>query len=161
MSLNQNQEQIFCQFLQRELATGQELLKVVKQEQESLIEGDPEQIEAASNRKRQQVLELQQQVSERDRFLKQLALPTGRRGTSILVQQLAPESLAQKYWGELQQLAARLQKQNEINGGIMALGQRHVRQALELLTGQTGASLTYGPEGNHRPGRNTQSLLKA
>ena len=36
-----------------------------------------------------------------------------------------------------------------------------VRQALELLTGQTGASLTYGPEGNHRPGRNTQSLLKA
>ena len=161
MDLTSEHHQIFCRSLQEELKTGRELLQVIEQEHEFLIQGDPEEIEAASNQKRQRVQQLQRQVSERDQFLAQHSFPAGKEGMESLLQQTPPDSPARRYWQELQLLATMLQKQNEINGGILALGQRHIRQALEILTGQMGASLTYGPEGNHRPGCNSQSLVKA
>lgn len=161
MELDSKQQKIFCQFLQQELETGRELLQIIEQEHEFLIQGDPEEIEAVSNKKRQQVQELQRQVAQRDQFLAQHALPAGKEGTESLLQNIPSHCPASKYWRELQAVAAMLQKRNEITGGILALGQRHIRQALEILTGQMGASLTYGPEGAHRPGCNSQSLVKA
>jgi flagella synthesis protein FlgN len=151
---------MFCRFLQRELETGRELLQIIEQEHELLIQGDPEEIETTSERKRQQVQELQHRVAERDRFLARQDLPNGKEGVENLLQQVPSNSPASRYWEELQALAAMLHRRNEITGGILALGQRHIRQALDILTGQMGAKLTYGPEGVQRSGYHARSLVK-
>ena len=146
--------------LTAEIGCARELLQTLQQEYRALTRGDIDGIESASRSKQEQMQRLQQQMQHRDHLLRQQGLPPGPAGMEQWLERL-DDADATTLWHELQQLAERLQEQNEINGGLVALSQRQVRQALELLGGRSGGSDTYGPAGGHHPGHRSQTLARA
>ncbi len=64
-------------------------------------------------------------------------------------------------WAEVERLARTLKQKNAINGGIRTLGQRHARQALDLLKGKEPSAGTYGRRGEVQSQPPAQRLTKA
>lgn len=147
--------------LSREIDCARILLQTLERENQALTRGEVEEIEAVSALKQQQMQQLQQLLLMRDRFLEHHDLTPGKPGTEQLLERFGQPDNARALWQDLQELAARLREQNEINGGIVALGHQHVRQALDLLTGRCSGNDTYGPAGNRHPARLQHSLAKA
>jgi len=147
--------------LESELKCAQALLITLEHEYDALMGSDPEQIEQVSARKQQQMIEMTALLAERDHFLRQHTLAPGKAGTEALIGHSSDNSPAVGIWQALQEMASKLRLCNETNGGIIALGQRHVQQALNIVTGHTGESNTYGREGNQQLRRSPQTLAKA
>ena len=145
--------------LSAELESSQKLLQLLEQEHQVLIKGDAEAIHAISRQKQVQIQLLGEQLLARDRFLATHQLPAGNEGAELFIEQSAESSEIKQCWNQIQQLATQLNDRNEVNGGIVALAQRHVRQALNILTCHTEQNSTYGPAGQ-RSGRSPQSLAK-
>lgn len=161
MPLTPRQPQQLASLLSAEIACAQDLLQILEQEYQALTQAQTDQIESISAAKQQQMQQLQQRLLERDRFLLRLSLAPGKRGMDLYLKQTPPQHHSQSLWEELQALARRLREQNEINGGIVSLGQRYVQQALNLLTGRSSSGDTYGPAGGHRSAHQAQTLAKA
>ena len=149
------------QMLPAELDCARKLLDTLAVEHAALIRGDADSISAASSLKLQQMKEFQCLLSERDRFLVRLGFPTGKEGIEALLESSTADHPTRENWAELQKIALRLRDGNELNGGIVALEQRHVQQALDILTGRAGEDQTYGPAGSRSNGHQSNSLAKA
>lgn len=147
------------QLLSAELQSAESLLDLLQQEHQLLISGEAEAIRAISVKKHTQIQLLSEQLLTRDRFLKTLQLPNGKEGIELLIQQSGGSSPLARVWEQVQKLAAELHDRNEINGGIVALAQRHVRQALNLLTCHSEQNSTYGRAGQ-QANRGPHSLAK-
>ncbi|MCB1752185.1 MAG: flagellar protein FlgN [Gammaproteobacteria bacterium] len=143
-----------------ELESARTLLHILEQEHQALVNGESEEISAISEQKQTHIKSFGEQLLLRDRFLTGHQLPTGSAGTDLFVEQVPADSELALRWRQMQELAVRLNDCNEINGGIVALAQRHVRQALNILTCHTEQNSTYGPAGQQM-GRSPQSLAKA
>ncbi|MCB1759823.1 MAG: flagellar protein FlgN [Gammaproteobacteria bacterium] len=152
--------QQFHAMLAAEAESGEALMQVLEQEHQLLVKGEAEEIRAISKQKQLLVRRMAELLLARDRFLTALGLPSGREGTGQLVEYAHPTAELELAWKRIEQLAPRLHEQNEINGGIVALAQRHVRAALDILTNQNEQSPTYGRSGL-ADGRSPQSLAKA
>ena len=148
------------QMLSAELESARNLLQLLEQEHQVLIKGEAEAIRSISAHKQTQIKLLSDQLLVRDRFLTAHQLPAGKEGTDLFIQQAPAGSATAKCWAQVQDLATRLNDRNEINGGIVALAQRHVSQALNILTCHTEQNSTYGPAGQ-QAGRAPQSLARA
>lgn len=153
--------QVLARLLSDEIESARRLLLTLKQELDALRQGDADSIAEITAQKQRQTLELAQCLESRDHFLAQHALPSGQRGTEAIIDQLPAEAQASVLWRELQSVGRQLRDHNEVNGGIIAHGQRHLRQAVAILSGQSGRGDTYGPEGTCRNGQLSQALAKA
>ncbi len=147
--------------LESELECAKALLITLEHEYDALTGSDPEVIERVTARKQQQMVEMTALLAHRDHFLRQQGLAPGKAGTEELIGHLSNDSPAIGNWQALEKMASKLQLCNETNGGIIAIGQRHVQQALNIITGHTGESNTYGREGNQQLRRSPQTLAKA
>jgi len=147
------------QLLSAELERARNLHQTLEQERQILVKGDPSAIRSISEKKQAQISALGEQLLLRDRFLAAHQLPAGKEGTELFIKQMADGSGVEKCWNQIQQLAIELNDRNEVNGGIVALAQRHVHQALDILTCQTEKNPTYGPAGQ-QTNRSPQSLAK-
>ena len=147
--------------LEAELGCARTLLVTLEREYAALTGSDPEEIEQVTSRKQQHMVEMTALLAHRDHFLKQQGLSPGKAGTEELISHTSDDSVAARNWQALQKVASKLQRRNETNGGIIAMGQRHVKQALDIITGHTGESNTYGREGNQQARRSPQTLAKA
>jgi len=147
--------------LEAELECAQALLVTLEHEYDVLTGSDSEEIEQATARKQQQMIEMTALLAHRDHFLKQQGLAPGKAGTEELIGRASENSVVVGNWQTLQKVASKLRRRNETNGGIIAMGQRHVQQALNIVTGHTGESNTYGREGNQQARRSPQTLAKA
>jgi len=161
MAPTQTQPQQLAVLLSGEIACARDLLQILGREYQALTHAEADQIESLSAEKRRQMQQLQQRLLERDRFLLRQGLAPAKQGMEQLLKQASPLHDIHSLWEELQALAGRLREQNEINGGIVSLGQRHVQQALDLLTGRSSNGDTYGPAGGHRSAPVAQTLAKA
>lgn len=142
--------------LRQELALCQELKPLLEQEYEILCQPQIGPLNRITEEKQRLVSHMQTQGRQRDLVLKQLGLPLANPGMEAFLARHRDEQLAAT-WQQLQEAAAGLRQQNEVNGGIVALGARHARQALDLLKGQEPSSGTYGRRGevsNHPGSRN-------
>ena len=148
------------QLLSAELESARNLLQLLEQEHQVLVKGEAEAIRSISEQKQAQIRLLGEQLLLRDRFLAAHQLPAGKQGTDLFIEQAPASSEIEKCWSQIQELATQLNDRNEVNGGIVALAQRHVRQALNILTCHTEQNTTYGPAGQ-QTGRSPQSLAKA
>lgn len=146
--------------LSAELESARNLLQLLEQEHQDLIKGDAEAIRSITALKQEQIKLLREQLQVRDRFLAARQLPAGKEGTDLFIEQAPANSAIGQCWNRVQELATRLNDRNEVNGGIVALAQRQVRQALNILTCHTEQNSTYGPAGQ-QTGRSPQSLAKA
>ncbi len=161
MRTSTEQQQKLAGLIKTELGMASNLQEILQREFDILSGGSPEQIEAISREKLAQMQQLTQQLAIRDQLLTVLRLPPGNEGTNKLIRQLPQEHELHTLWEQLQQLSTELQRQNTINGGIVAIGQRHTRQALDMLQGKNSVPETYGPGGESRTDAIPQSLAKA
>lgn len=147
------------QMLSAERETAGKLLRLLEQEHQVLVKGEAEAIRSISEQKQAHINLLGEQLRQRDKFLAVRRLPAGKAGTDLFIQLLPADSAIEACWSQIQALAEQLNDRNEVNGGIVALAQRHVRQALNILTCHTEQNATYGPAGQ-QTGRAPQSLAK-
>jgi flagellar biosynthesis/type III secretory pathway chaperone len=161
VQLSFDQQQQLSRLLTAELEAGQQLLGILKEEYKTLSKRDPEQITKLSEAKLKQLQTFEGQLSQRHRFFVGLGLSPEREALEQLFQSPACDTAVINQWQELQQLADSLQRQNEINGGIVALSQRNVAMALDVLTGKDKTTPTYGPSGKASNGQPSSRLAKA
>lgn len=154
-------QQRLSQLLAAELTEARNLADTLDLEYEALCLGDAEQIARIAVQKQQQTVKMAGLLQQRDSFLVSSALPPGRQGMDQLTGRLPTDSAALGIWRELRQFADELRKKNEVNGSIIAHSQRHLDQAVAILSGQTGTGDTYGPRGKHCAGQVSQALAKA
>lgn len=153
-----NKERLL-QLLSAELQSAESLFELLQQEHRLLISGEAEAIQNISARKHAQIKQLSEQLLTRDRFLKTLQLPRGKEGIELFIQLTEESGSIRRCWEQIQKLAAELRDRNEVNGGIVTLAQRHVRQALNLLTCHSENNTTYGRAGQ-QANRGPHSLAK-
>ena len=149
------------EMLPAELECAGKLLDTLAAEHAALIRGDADAISAASSLKLEQMKAFQCLLSERNRYLARFGFPPGREGTEALLESGPADRPTRENWEKLQKMALRLRDGNDLNGGIVALEQRHVQQALDILTGRVMENQTYGPAGGRGSGHQSNSLAKA
>ncbi len=64
-------------------------------------------------------------------------------------------------WLSVEQIMSNNQGLNEQNGATIELLSRHQRRRLQILSGQTPTTQTYGPDGSSRYGLSSKSLASA
>ncbi len=161
MILDNEARQELQLLLSAELRCACELQRTLDREHAVLLKGDAQSIQEITVEKQQQMQRLQEQIILRDQLLQKLSLPMGMEGLQKLPALFPEESKISSQLDELQQTARGLKEKNEINGGLVTLGYRHVQQALDLLVGKSGSDTTYGPKGGHRTTIQATSLAKA
>jgi flagellar biosynthesis/type III secretory pathway chaperone len=161
MKLSAELQNQLTELLSAEYASATSLLETVRRENTTLRSNDTEAILAISQEKKQGMRLMWECMQQRDRWLTHHSIETGTAGVVSLVQQ-NPGTKPADIWEKLSQTASKLQAQNEINGGIVALSQRHNKQALDILCGRTGNSnSTYSSKGEHYKEESGHSIAKA
>ncbi len=133
--------------IEEELELARSMLVLLEGEYEALTDGNPEAITTISKKKLEQLRVMEQHLQQVNYFLLELGLTADTQGAEQAIAQTGPDNKLQTKWDELRSMEIKLQRQNEINGGIITIGQRRVKQALDILSGKEGLTGTYGQDG--------------
>ncbi len=157
------QQQQLSQLLSAELKESYRLLDVLIEEHQALSSSDPDLITTASAKKLNTLKRVEQQHTQRTDFLTHIGLSSSNSEMETIIKRLPQESTLVTQWQELQEIAEKLHRQNEINGGVIALTQRHLTLALDILNGKANITptATYGRSGQTNSEATPQHLAKA
>ncbi len=147
MQFTTTHRDILSGIIEQELAAAEFMLKLLSQEYEALTDGDPDKIKSISAEKSQQVRLMDQLLSKRNGLLRELGIATDSSGTDRAISAMGSNSELLAKWDKLRSVTIKLQKQNDINGGIITIGQRRVKQALDILSGKENLTGTYSQGG--------------
>ncbi len=147
MQFTSTQKQTLSDLIEQELEVANSMLGLLTQEYEALTDGDPDAIKSVSNKKIEQMRLMDQLLGTRNSFLSELGLTADNHGTDKAIAGIELNSGLQAQWDKLKSIVIKLHKQNDINGGIITIGQRRVKQALDILSGKENLSGTYSQEG--------------
>ena len=147
MQLSSTQIQTLSNLIEEELEMAGAMHGLLENEYEALTDGDPELITAISRKKLEQLRKMEQHLGKVNLYLLELGLTADTSGAEQAIARTGPDSRIQSKWDELRSMEIKLQRQNEINGGIITIGQRRVKQALDILSGKSGLTGTYSQEG--------------
>jgi flagellar biosynthesis/type III secretory pathway chaperone len=147
MQFTSTQEQTLSGLIKQELAAAESMHKLLLLEYEALTDGDPDKIKPISDKKIQQMRLMEQLLTKRNGFLLKLGIATDNSGTEEAIAGVEFNSELRAQWDRLRSVTLKLQKQNDINGGIITIGQRRVKQALDILSGKENLTGTYSQEG--------------
>lgn len=158
MPLSADQLQQLSRLLSAEYAAARSLLEILQKEHQVLKSSDADALMAISEEKQQGVIQMHQCARQREQLVNRL--PEGNSGITRLFG-TEPGSEAARLWRQLGEIGSKLQQQNQINGGIVALSQRHTRQALDILSGRSGNREIYSSRGEYRQMESGKPLAKA
>lgn len=161
MKLSAEQQHQLTDLLQLEQIHAVRLQEILVREFQALGAKDPDLIQEVSQNKLSQMRQLEQQMEKRGRFLVTLGINPEKEGVDLLLHDLPQEHPLTTAWRGLLETGNKLQRQNEINGNLVAQAQRHTKKALNILCGRIDLPSTYGPEGEARTGITPNSLAKA
>ncbi len=161
MKLSAEQQRHLIDLLQSELIQADQLREILEREFQALGAKDPDLIDEISRNKLAQMRQLEQLLEQRGRFLGTLGIQQSKEGVDRLIRELPKDDPLAVLWMRLLETGTRLQRQNEINGNLVAQAQRHTKKALDILCGRIDLPSTYGPEGEARTGTTPNSLAKA
>jgi flagellar biosynthesis/type III secretory pathway chaperone len=147
--------------LQHGIREAETLLELLDEEQRLLRGTDPGALERLTQRKQQQIENLEVVVVRQDAFLQQQGLPPGPSGMQGYLDGAAVDDAIKRSWTEFVDKLARCRKQNTLNGALLVQSQRQISHALQLLLGAGEANRTYGPSGEARSNQTANSLGKA
>ena len=133
--------------LQLELKTTEAFLNILRKEQEALVGGDIEHLEALPRDKAELVMQLAKLAKRRDQCLISRGLNPDRKSMEALLAVSHDAKTATAEWRELLRLAEAAQQLNQTNGEIIATRLRQNQQALTVLQGAAGITPLYGPTG--------------
>lgn len=123
-------------------------VSLLETEQQTLLDGQPEQLLTLADSKIQAALELNKLAELRGHDLTALGAATGGAGNSLETWLQANAAGSLPTWHDIRQLAARAQQLNHTNGELIRIKLRHNQQALTALhTAANSTSNLYGPDG--------------
>ncbi|WP_275096761.1 flagella synthesis protein FlgN [Sedimenticola hydrogenitrophicus] len=160
MNLSAEQQNRLSRILSVELECARSLAAILQREHSALKSRDPDRVLEISSEKQQAVEQMQLSGRQREQLLASLRVAPGSEGIEALFQ-ANPDTACTDLWRQLGEIAGQLREQNEINGGILALSQRHNQQALDILCGRTESRNTYGAKGQHHQTQSGHTLTKA
>lgn len=147
MQFTSTQRLALSGIIEQELAAAESMHKLLGLEYEALTDGDPDQIKSISAEKIQQMRLMEQLLAKRNGFLLELGLAPDISAIETAISGMESNSELRAQWEKFRSVTIKLQKQNDINGGIISIGQRRVKQALDILSGKENLSGTYSQEG--------------
>lgn len=145
--------------LARELQVLESFTVLLQREQELLAGGSTELLTALSAEKSGTVRDLSHLAAARDGELSRLGYPPGRDGMEGWTATAGNNSRDE--WLRLLDLAAQARALNEANGKLIGLQLQHNQQALNVLMSAVDQAVTYGPDGQQKPGGGGRSLGSA
>lgn len=161
LDTSQEAQALFLGILQREAEQAGILHELLQQEFELLKSNPGKELQSLLTQKSEQLKLVEQSVTAHHRFLQSQGLSKDRQGTEHYIAQCSDNAALVGAWQQHQELLQACSKQNEINGGAVALNQRQVNQALTLLLGMGDSEKTYGRSGESKPARPSKTLGKA
>jgi flagellar biosynthesis/type III secretory pathway chaperone len=138
-----------------------QLLNLLVQEYHLLQHSNPEQLEEIISEKDQLLKILKVFVDDQNNLLRHMGYSGDPAGIHQYFDDNVDDKQIRALWFELQQNIKSCQKQNEINSGLITLNQRQTTNTLDLLYGLAAGEKTYGPKGESRNTRPSNSFGKA
>ncbi len=161
MQLTPEQREALASLITSELEMAKTMLELLKSEHTALKSENPDSIKATSKHKLEHMQLMEQNIGQRNRFLQKLQLSADEQGIEQAVAAAGQNSQLSANWNNLKDIAQELQKQNEINGNIIAIGQRRVKQALDILSGKENLTGTYSQQGETEYSKSNNLHTKA
>lgn len=125
--------------------------------EKSAIESrDLDQLTALTELKQTQLLQIEQNISERNDTLTQMGITPSETGVETLLDRLAdkPAALLRVEWQKLTDALQVVREANLRNEQIVNRSKRNLDQLITLLQGQSGKGVIYdnrGEKGNYSP----------
>jgi flagellar biosynthesis/type III secretory pathway chaperone len=161
MQLTPEQREALASLISSELEMANAMLELLQHEHTALTSEDPESIKTASQQKLEHMQLMEQNIGQRNLFLQRLGLSADEQGIEEAVTAAGQNNQLTTNWNSLKETAKELQKQNEVNGGIIAIGQRRVKQALDILSGKENLTGTYSQQGETEYSKSNNLHTKA
>lgn len=139
--------------LVREYECADALLQIVRIEHDALQKRDIESLGNAAADKERLATELQQLVSGRRDFLKQVGIGAVGSEFELWLNQTQMQEV-KTVWTALTKIVTQSRHQNRINGGILDSLRRYTQRAVEILHGLSSMESLYSPLGE------SQSILR-
>ena len=153
--------QRLADLLQQEQISASRLLATLEQQQQSLVESHPERIEASANASHSCIQELDQLEQKRNALAARLGYAADHDGMEGLIRWCDYDGTLGIQWRKLLELARRCRDCNQVNGAVVDINRRRVRQALGILRGQQSDAELYGRSGQSAPDTLSRPLAKA
>lgn len=147
MRISTEQRQTLTGLIEDGLELAKSMHGLLGREYEALTDGEPESITAISRKKLEQLQVMERHLEQVNLYLLKLGLTADARGVEQAIAWTGPDINLQSKWDDLRSTEIKLQRQNEINGGIITIGQRRVKQALNILSGKESLTGTYDQDG--------------
>ncbi len=161
MQFSPAQKQTLSSLIEEELELASSMHVLLEREYEALTDGNPEEITTISKKKLDRLQGMEQHLQQVNHFLLGLGLTADTRGAEQAIARTGPDMQIQAKWDALRSMEIKLQRQNEINGGIITIGQRRVKQALDILSGKENLTGTYSQEGETQFSKSNNLHTKA
>ena len=143
------QEQEFYALLETQANCAEDILNALKTEKENLRLLDPTEVTHSTQDKIGKIQALEKSSSLCMNWLKQSS-PNKEITLNIreYIQTIFPNNQVMlDLLDRIKTLAEACQRQNEVNGGVVALSQQYTERALAILHGDTPRAKLYGKEG--------------
>lgn len=137
--------------LAEELAGIKEFVALLRTEQAHLVATESEPLVALAEQKTQIATRLTNLAQRRHQMLAAAGLGDGRPAMDAWLAK-SGNAAVRRQWDELLAQAAEARNLNETNGKLIGLQMQHNQQALSTLLAASNRAMTYGPDGQQRPG---------
>lgn len=153
--------QRLANLLQQEQLSASRLLTALEQQHQSLVESEPAQIEANAKTSYNCIQELEELEKKRNALAARLNYSGDNSGMEELIRWCDYDGTLGIQWRKLLDLARRCRDCNQVNGTVVDINRRRVRQALGILRGQQSDAELYGRSGQSAPDALSRPLAKA
>ena len=141
------------ELLQQEVDAVNSLNKLLADEERAIAARDADAMERLGGEKQSLLNDLGTCHLEHAKLLEGAALSDDRNGLATAMQQCAGSAHdISTIWQQLQELLTQCQRQNQINGRLLASGQLSTQRALAVLLGvRSDEGELYHPDGRSAP----------
>ena len=139
--------QRLADLLQQEQIGTSQLLAELQRQQESLASAQPELIEANALASQQHLQTLGELEKKRIALAARLGYSGDNDGMEKLIRWCDFDGTLAQQWRKLLEIARRCRDCNQVNGSVVDINLRRIRQALGILRGQLSEAELYGRSG--------------
>lgn len=144
--------------LQEEYKLTEQLIELLKQEQEHLINADVEGLVAVTEEKSRAVAQMTELTNRRYQILAEAGFEPKEGGMRAWLDASPASVEANRVWHELLTLAQSVKSLNNTNGMLIGKHLTFTQQALDVLQGNQPSSF-YGPNGKSTSKKTARGLI--
>jgi len=149
------------QIMKDELRCSDELLEILYKEREALTGKDPDVVRQIAADKQEAAAQLETYSRMRNEHLLNHGFDDEHDALDKVIVAYPEAASLTTVRNKLQVILEQCKKQNQINGSILDGSQRGIRQALNILRGQTAPTEVYTKSGTTSHQAQTSTLTKA